>query len=173
MPMYYNKRDSEIIMIEPSHGVPLCNSCGGKVGSMPIGRCLWLGMSVIVHLHARLLLIMRLRDGNHACDMVLHMKAGTNPSRGPSPPWVQFFFFLQLLYILFLQLDPLPKSQVSFLLNKLNQPHPNSNYPTQKHNNNNNNKIHNSDFILAKEKKKKTILPTKNQISMYYWRRKS
>ena len=42
---------------------------------------------------ARLLLIMRLRDGKHACDMVLHMKAGTDPSRGPSTPWVQFFFF--------------------------------------------------------------------------------
>ena len=103
MPMYYNKRDSEIIMIEPSHGIPLCNSCGGKVGSMPIGRCLWLGMSVIVHLHARLLLIMRLRDGKHACDMVLHMKAGTDPSRGPSPPWVQifFFFFIVIIYIIF------------------------------------------------------------------------
>ena len=101
MPMYYNKRDSEIIMIEPSHGIPLCNSCGGKVGSMPIGRCLWLGMSVIVHLHARLLLIMRLRDGKHACDMVLHMKAGTDPSRGPSPPWVQFFFFFFYSYYIF------------------------------------------------------------------------
>ena len=54
-----------------------------------------------LHLHARLLLIMRLRDGNYACDMVHYMKAGTDPSRGPSPPWVQIFFFFFYSYYIY------------------------------------------------------------------------
>ena len=43
---------------------------------------------------------------------------------------------------------------VFFILNKPNQPHPTSNYSTQKLNKNNKN-IHNSDCILATKKKKK------------------
>ena len=51
------KRESETNMIESGHGVPLCNSCGEKVG-----------VNVNLHLHGRLLLIMRLRrEGNYAC----------------------------------------------------------------------------------------------------------
>ena len=38
VPRYAMKRDSEKKkMIESSHGVPLCNSCGGKVRSRPMG----------------------------------------------------------------------------------------------------------------------------------------
>jgi len=36
MPMFYNKRDSEKIIIEPDHGVPLCNCCTEQVGSMVV-----------------------------------------------------------------------------------------------------------------------------------------
>ena len=49
----------------------------------------------------------------------------------------------------------------------LNHICPNNNYPTQKLNKNNKN-IHNGDCILVK--KKKTILPSKNQKIMCYWR---
>jgi len=51
------KRISKTNIIDPHHGVPLCNSCGGQVMSRPIGQRLWPGTSVIFHLHVRLFFI--------------------------------------------------------------------------------------------------------------------
>lgn len=36
MPMCSNQRDSEKIMIEPDHGIPLCNFCSEQVGLMTV-----------------------------------------------------------------------------------------------------------------------------------------
>ena len=75
MPMFYNKRDSEKIIIEPDHGVPLCNCCSEQVGSMVV---LQGGVSGLSRVHfsrvCKAFVMMRLwRDKNYACVLVLRM----------------------------------------------------------------------------------------------------
>ena len=73
---------------------------------------------------------------------------------GSGPPSSNFLFlFLVIIYFIFV-VGPPSKALDLHIFNKANQPHPNSNYLTQKLNKNNKN-IHNSDCVLATNKKKK------------------
>ena len=84
---------------------------------------------------------------------------------GSDPPSSNFLFlFLVIIYFIFV-VGPPSKALDLHFFNKANQPHPNSNYLTQKLNKNNKN-IHNSDCILATTKKKKKKL-------FYYQRTKN
>ena len=100
----------------------------------------------------------------------IYINQGRTQVGARTPPGPKKFLFLVIIFFIFF-VRPLPKLQAPFLHNKLNQPHPNSNYSTKKLNKNNKN-IDNGNCILAttKKKKKNTILPPKNQKIIYYWK---